>query len=154
MGKMSRNKGKSGEREWAGFCRDHGYPLARRTSQYCGKSGEASDVVGLPGLHVEVKRCETEKLHDWIDQAVRDSMGKGLIPIVAHRMSRQKWKVTMLASQAQQMWEESGIEDLPMTFDIHIRGEGTFPPIVTIDAETWFYLYSEWEAGRTFDQTK
>ena len=152
MGKMSRDKGKAGEREWAGICRDHGYP-ARRTSQYCGQTGDASDVVGLPFLHVEVKRCETEKLHEWIDQAVRDSKGKDLIPIVAHRRSRQKWHVTMLAHQAQRMWEEAGIEDLPMTFDIHIRGEGVFPTIVTIDAETWFYMYSEWEAWRT-NQTK
>ena len=59
----------------------------------------------------------------------------------------------MLAHQAQRMWEESGIEDLPTNFDIHIRGEGMFPSIVTIDYETWFYMYSEWEAWRT-NQTK
>ena len=59
----------------------------------------------------------------------------------------------MLASQAQKMWEEADIEDLPMTFDIRIRGEGVFPSIVTIDAETWFYMYSEWESWKT-NQTK
>ena len=30
----------------------------RRTAQYCGNTGDASDVVGLPGIHQEVKRVE------------------------------------------------------------------------------------------------
>lgn len=52
----SRNKGAAGERELAGKLRDYGYD-ARRGQQYSGANGDA-DVVGLPGIHIEVKRVE------------------------------------------------------------------------------------------------
>ena len=77
----SREKGKRGEREWAAFCRDQGYPNIRRGQQYSGIEGE--DVVGLPGIHIEVKRVERLSLYDAIDQAKRDTK-PGRIPIVAH----------------------------------------------------------------------
>ena len=72
MGKASREKGKRGERQWALVCREHGYEC-RRTSQYCGQSGEAADVVGLPGVHIEVKRVERLNILDAMLQAVRDA---------------------------------------------------------------------------------
>lgn len=95
MGKMSRDKGKRGEREWAKICRDNGYEC-RRTSQYCGKTGEAADVIGLPGVHIEVKRVERLNIENAMSQAVRDSEN-GKIPIVAHRKNNCPWLVTMLA---------------------------------------------------------
>ena len=49
----SRNKGAAGEREVAGILRGYGYKKARRGQQYCGSNGDA-DVVGLPGIHIEV----------------------------------------------------------------------------------------------------
>ena len=45
----SRDKGKRGELELVKLLKASGYE-ARRTAQYCGKSGEAADVVGLPGI--------------------------------------------------------------------------------------------------------
>ena len=54
MGKAQREKGKRGERELAGILRDYGYNC-RRGQQYCGTSGDA-DVIGLPDVHIEVKR--------------------------------------------------------------------------------------------------
>lgn len=95
MGKTSREKGKRGEREWALVCREHGYEC-RRTSQYCGQSGEAADVVGLPGVHIEVKRVERLNILDAMLQAVRDAPS-GVIPIVAHRRNNRPWLVTMRA---------------------------------------------------------
>lgn len=47
MGKSQRDKGARGERLLARALREEGYEC-RRTSQYCGQSGDASDVVGLP----------------------------------------------------------------------------------------------------------
>ena len=94
MGKMSREKGKRGERMWASVCREHGFD-ARRTSQYCGKTGDASDVIGLPNIHCEVKFVERLNIYDAVDQSVRDA--KDGMPIVAHKKSRCGWLVTMPA---------------------------------------------------------
>lgn len=59
MGKInSKDKGARFERQLAGLFRDYGYSGARRTAQYCGNTGDASDVVGLPGIHVEAKHQE------------------------------------------------------------------------------------------------
>ena len=91
MGKMSREKGKRGELEWASFCRGKGYDC-RRTSQYCGKTGDASDVVGLPGIHQEVKRVERLDLYGALSQAQRDAK-LGEMPIVAHRKNYHPWVV-------------------------------------------------------------
>ena len=84
VGKMSREKGKRYEREIAGILREYGYD-ARRTAQNCGKSGDAADVVGLDGIHIECKHQEQIKIYDWISQAKRDSAGTGKIPAVFFR---------------------------------------------------------------------
>jgi hypothetical protein len=89
----SREKGKAGEREFAGVCRDNGYDV-RRSVQYAGRVEDSADLVGLPGVHVEVKRVERLVLDDAMDQAVRDHKAERL-PIVAHRRNRGRWMVTM-----------------------------------------------------------
>ena len=88
MGRMQREKGKRGERELAACLREFGYDC-RRGVQYCGKNGDA-DVVGLPGVHVEVKRTEKLKLYDALDQAARDAR-IGEIPVVFHRKNHCEW---------------------------------------------------------------
>lgn len=87
----SRQKGKRGELEFSRLCREHGYET-RRGQQYCGANGDA-DVVGLPGIHIEVKRVEKLNIEDAMAQARRDAKGK--IPIVAHRRNNKVWKITM-----------------------------------------------------------
>lgn len=96
MGKMSRDKGKRGEREWSKYCREQGYEDVRRTSQYCGQTGDASDCVGLPFIHQEVKRVERLNVLDAVKQAKRDCKDSS-IPIVAHRRNGEEWLVTMTA---------------------------------------------------------
>ena len=88
----SRRKGAEGEREFSKLCREHGYEC-RRGQQYSGIGGD--DVVGLPGVHVEVKRVEKLNLQAAMAQSVRDSKGK--LPIVAHRRNREDWLITMRA---------------------------------------------------------
>ena len=66
MGRMSREKGKAGEREFARLCKAYGYD-ARRGQQYNGLGGE--DIVGPPGVHVEDKRVESLRLYDALTQA-------------------------------------------------------------------------------------
>lgn len=97
MGKTSREKGKRGEREVAKIFRDAGYPEAHRTSQYCGKTGDASDVTGVPGIHPEVKFVEREQIRSWYGQAVRDAeaAGRGDVPVVIHRKTHSPWLVTL-----------------------------------------------------------
>lgn len=99
MGKASRDKGKRGERMWAAVCRDHGFTDARRAAQYSGMEGQAADVVGLPGIHIEVKFVEHLNLRDAMDQSLRDTAaaGKNEVSIVAHKKSNCGWLVTMTA---------------------------------------------------------
>ncbi len=91
----SKEKGKRGEREFALLCRDYGIKKARRGQQYSGIEGR--DVVGLQGIHVEVKRAERINVEKALKQAEKDNQGKDM-PIVAHRRNREKWKVTMRAT--------------------------------------------------------
>ena len=74
----SKQKGARFERQLAGLFRDYGYVDARRTAQYCGNTGDASDVVGLPGIHIEAKHQEKMYLYDWMEQAERDSKSLGI----------------------------------------------------------------------------
>lgn len=93
MGEInSKRKGKRGELEFANLCKEHGFNT-RRSQQYSGINGDA-DVVGLDGIHIEVKRVERLNISNAMKQAIRDSKD-GEIPIVAHRKNRENWKVTM-----------------------------------------------------------
>jgi hypothetical protein len=89
MGRMSRQKGKRGEREAAAELGNvFGCP-SRRGVQYQG-GPESPDVV-LEGVnvHVEVKRTETLSLYAATDQARHDAGGK--IPLVLHRRNGKAW---------------------------------------------------------------
>ena len=88
----SRTKGKRGELEAAHLLKEYGYE-ARRGQQFSGANGDP-DVVGLPGVHIEVKRVEKLNLYEAVAQSVRDAK-EGEIPIVLHRKNRAKWLVTM-----------------------------------------------------------
>lgn len=103
MGKMSRDKGKRGERELANLLRQHGYEC-RRGQQFCGNNGDA-DVVGLPGIYIECKRVEKLNLYDAVDQAKRDRT-KGLLPAVFHRKNNHEWLVTMPFDDWIQIYKE------------------------------------------------
>lgn len=87
----SRNKGATGEREFARLCKKHGFTNARRGQQYSGLEGE--DVVVLPSIHFEVKRVERLNLDKAFEQANRDAK-VGQVPLVAHRKNGGKWLIT------------------------------------------------------------
>lgn len=94
MAVNSKQKGARFERQLASRFREYGYQ-ARRTAQYCGNTGDASDVVGLPGLHIEAKHQETMRLYEWMAQAKRDSSGTGRLPAVFHKKNNAEILVTM-----------------------------------------------------------
>lgn len=107
MAKLSRDKGARFERTLAKLFREYGYD-ARRTAQYCGNTGDASDVVGLPYLHVEAKHQEAMRLYEWMAQAIRDAEanGKGHIPAVFHKKNNADILVTMRLDDFMQLYRE------------------------------------------------
>ena len=119
----SKQKGARFERILAGIFREYGFSDARRTAQYCGNTGDASDVVGLPGIHVEAKHQENMRLYDWIEQAGRDAEanGKGLLPAVFHKKNNHDILVTMYLDNWMAIYREyeSGLE----LAEIKARGE-------------------------------
>jgi len=95
----SKQKGKRGELAWSKLCREYGFDVIR-TAQYCGKHPKGkADCIGLPGIHQEIKFVEHLNINDAMQQAINDAMSKSefIMPIVAHKKSRSKWMVTMLA---------------------------------------------------------
>ena len=107
MAVNSKVKGARFERALAAFFRSQGYE-ARRTAQYCGNTGDASDVVGLPGIHVEAKHVEQMRLYEWISQAKRDAENgrKGNLPAVFHKKNNADILVTMRLEDWMHLYRE------------------------------------------------
>lgn len=103
MGKMSKTKGKVGEREVAALLREHGIE-ARRGQQFSG-SAESPDVVSeLEDFHIEVKRTEQFNLYAALAQA--DSEKKpDHDSIVFHRKNSKPWVVVMDAKVFLQLYQ-------------------------------------------------
>ena len=100
----SRQKGKRGELELAHILKTYGYE-ARRGQQYCGANGDA-DVVGLPGVHIEVKRVERLDLYGAMEQAERDAR-EDEIPAVFTRKNNKNWLVCMKLEDFMEMYKEA-----------------------------------------------
>lgn len=98
----SKAKGKRGEIEIVRMLREYGYDC-RRGQQYCGANGDA-DVVGLPGLHLEIKRVEKLNVENALRQAEADAKA-GEIPALMHRANREEWKVTLRLKDFMEIWK-------------------------------------------------
>lgn len=92
MGRASREKGAKGERELSNILRGrYGYGT-KRGMVFLGQS----DIIGLPGIHIECKRVEKLNIHAAIDQAREEAVKKkDGMPVVFHRKNRTAWLVTM-----------------------------------------------------------
>lgn len=99
----SNAKGKAGEREIANIFKGYGFDEARRSQQYAGINNDA-DVVGLPNIHVEVKRVERLSIHKAVEQSHEDKRDNEL-GIVAHRKDRTKWLVTMTLDEWMEIYK-------------------------------------------------
>jgi len=84
---MSKQKGKVGEREAAKELSRLFGVSCRRGIQYHGLEGD--DVVGLSGVHIEVKRVETLRLYEAVEQAVQDAGND--VPLLLHRRNNKPW---------------------------------------------------------------
>lgn len=102
----SKKKGKTGELEVVKILRSRGFDC-RRSVQYNGRAPEGeADVIGLPGVHIEVKRVQSgfTAIHKAMDQAIRDRKDP-LMPAVFHRQNRRPWLVTMRLADWLAMYE-------------------------------------------------
>ncbi len=92
-GKSSQRKGAAGERELAELLGGYGYEVRRGGAL---SFGSVPDLVGLPGIHIEVKRVEKLNLAAAMQQSERDAerFHDGS-PAVFHRRNRSEWLVTM-----------------------------------------------------------
>ncbi len=91
----SRQKGKAGELEAAHFLAGLFHQPVRRGQQFRGGS-ESPDVVGLDGLHIEVKRVQQLNLAAALEQSAHEA-APGEVPLVLHRANQQRWKITIYA---------------------------------------------------------
>ena len=95
-GAKSTRKGANGEREVMAILREHGYNVERGGSL---SFGEAPDLTGLPGVHIECKRRETTEIWKWMAQAEADAQRfQDGAPAVFFRRSRSPWMVCMKLS--------------------------------------------------------
>lgn len=150
-GRASRTKGKNAELELVHILRDfYGYPVRRGKVFY-----HESDVVGLPGIHIEVKRREPIALRDAMAQAVREArIREDGAPTVFARADRRPWIVCSLYNDLARMGSPSGmrVDELKVMRDPYItptvyqriKVEGQ--PLCVLDLETWMDLYGAWEA--------
>lgn len=111
MGKMQQRKGANGERELQEILRGRGFDVTRGGSQ---TYGTIPDLVGLPGIHIEVKRQERLDLLDAVRQAETDAarFNDGR-PAVFHRRNRSPWLVTMTLDEWLALYDECSIKKTP-----------------------------------------
>ena len=105
MGRSQRDKGARGERLWRDVCRAEGFAGVERGGQFYKKGSELADVIGLPGLHQEVKFVERLNVRQAMEQSERDA-APGELPILAHKTSRKEWLVTMRAEDFFKLYRE------------------------------------------------
>lgn len=97
-----RQKGASFERQMANYFRERGYDTHRGIQYRSGQ--EEADVVGLRGVHLELKRVENLNLQKAMEQSIRDCKD-GEKPVVIHKKNRKPIMVTMLLDDWTEFYE-------------------------------------------------
>ena len=107
MSKLQREKGKRGELEVKNIFASHGFEDAHRSQQFSGKGESSADVVGVDGLHLEVKLGYSYKtIYDFREQAERDCSDCD-IPVVCCRMDRHKWLAVLDLDDFIEIWRSN-----------------------------------------------
>lgn len=111
-GRASRNKGKRYEIELMHILRDfYGYDVRRGyVFQH------ESDVIGLPGIHIECKAVEKLNVREAYRQAIEEAKKRqdGL-PVVFHHKSRDGWLVTLSLEDFMDLYGEWNGERMDKT---------------------------------------
>ena len=93
MGRQQQRKGADAERELSLILQGKGFDAKRGGSL---TYGTIPDIVGLTGIHIEVKRREMLDLPGALRQAKKDANRfRDGIPTVFHRSNRGPWIVSM-----------------------------------------------------------
>ena len=112
MGKMQRDKGQRGEREFFGLLSEHLGTCVRRNVDQARQGG--ADGIEVPGWAIEVKRWERGFRAEWWEQAIAQADGKAW-PALAYRASHQPWRVRYWLEAINDnyrggMWVESDVQ--------------------------------------------
>ena len=132
MGRKSQHKGRAGELELSRILRGYGYQVEPGQAV---SYGATPDITGLPGIHIECKRCEQVRLSEWMAQAERDSKRfRDGLPAVFHRRSREGWRVTMNLADFMRLYDRQKVpetaEGKKMTNDTQKRKSLASPACV------------------------
>lgn len=117
----SRQKGKRSELEVAAILRDLGFEDSRRSVQHSGRPAAAGaagapDVLGIDGVHIEVKnraRYGRADLQAWLERNTEDAGSN--VPIVIHKSNRVPWMATVWLGDIVRLAE--ALVDAGMNFD-------------------------------------
>lgn len=106
MTRSEREKGARGEREVAAIFRAHGFDCERTPNS--GGLRFRGDLLGLLGVHVEVKRQEIARPWAWWEQAKSEAAESvaPVMPLVAFRRNDSEWlAIVPLDALAEMMWD-------------------------------------------------
>jgi hypothetical protein len=116
MGKLSRDKGKKGERDFVKVLKFFGFSKSYRSQQYSGKApdGSSADVQcpELPAIHWEVKNVEKLNLWAAMSQVLADRP-VGKIPVVAHTKNNCGFLCTLPAEDFLNILRRSDLVQSP-----------------------------------------
>ncbi len=108
-GRTSQAKGRRAEQEVSRLLQAQGFMV--RPGAALDFGGEP-DIVGLTGVHPEIKRHEKLEISAWMKQAAADTerFGDGL-PVVIFRCNRTPWRVVMALDDWLQMYKRYADSD-------------------------------------------
>lgn len=90
----------------------HGF-RARRTQQYCGNTGDASDVTCnelSPDWFIEVKHVEKLNLYEALEKAFNEAGLVSKKAFIAHRKNRTDWFITLRADDFLKLLKPETVE--------------------------------------------
>lgn len=122
MGRMSRQKGKRGEREAAAELAVVFGCEARRGVQYQGGPDSPDVVLEGVAVHVEAKRTERLSLWAAIEQACNDAP-EGKVPMVWHKCNRRESVVIVRTSDLARFIDEGARKRLENKGETHVKSE-------------------------------
>lgn len=93
MGRAEQRKGRAAERELAGILQGYGFTDARPGAPVC--FGSEPDLLGVPNIHVEIKRREAVDIAAALRQARADAAYFGGTPALFCRGNGERWRVVM-----------------------------------------------------------